>query len=186
MKALSIIFVLLVASVSVFGQPSSSIQQAHREFDGGHYSNAARLFRTAISAEPDNTEALAGLVDSLEASGDWRIAIEPLKHLMALQPNNAQRASQLGRWLSWQAGDRVAALESLAHACSLDKTNPRTCAEYADVLAWQSDSRAEAISELRTVLATSPNYVPAMKRLAEVLSWNTKNARMPRDCSRRP
>ncbi len=174
MKALSIVCILFVASLSALGQPSSSLQQAHQEFDRGHYSNAARIFRTVVSAEPDNAEALAGLVDSLEAAGDWRAAIEPLKLLVALQPKNAQRASQLGRWLSWQGGDRATALESLAHACFLDKTNPQTCTEYADVLAWKSDTREQAISELRMVLATSPNYVPAMKRLAEVLSWNTK------------
>ncbi len=174
MKALSIVCILFVANLFAFGQTSSSIQQGHQEFEGGHYSNAARLFRTSVSAEPDNPEALAGLVDSLEASGDWRAAIEPLKHLVALQPNNAQRASQLGQWLSWQGGDRAAALESLAHACSLDKANPQTCTEYADVLAWKSETREQAVSELRTVLATSPNYVPALKRLAEVLSWNTK------------
>ena len=171
MKIFSIIFILFVASLLAFGQPSSPIQQAHQEFDGGHYSNAARLFRTVVSAEPDNAEALAGLVDSLEATGEWRTAVEPLKHLVALQPNNAQRAGQLGRWISWQGGNRAAALESLARACSLDKTNPQTCTEYADVLAWQSDTREQAIAQLRAVLATSPNYVPALKRLAEILSW---------------
>ncbi len=173
MKALSIVCILFVASLSALGQSSSSMQQAHQEFEGGHFVNAARSFRTVISGEPNNTEALAGLVDSLEAAGEWREAIEPLKHLVALQPENAQRASQLGRWLSWQGGDRAAALESLARACSLDTKNPQACTEYADVLAWKSETREQAISELRAVLARSPNYVPALKRLAEILSWKT-------------
>jgi tetratricopeptide (TPR) repeat protein len=171
MKTFSIVFILC-ASLFAFAQPLASIQQAQQEFDCGHYSNAAQLFRTVVSAEPDNPKALAGLVDSLEATGEWRAALEPLKHLVALEPTNAPRAAQLGRWMSWQGGNRAEALESLAHACSLDKINPQTCTEYAAVLAWQSDSRQQAISQLRAVLATSPNYVPALKQLAEILSWN--------------
>ncbi len=167
-----LIISVLCASLCAFAQPLSPLQQAQQEFDGGHYSNAARLFRTVVSAEPDNPEALAGLVDSLEATGEWRAALEPLKHLVALEPTNAPRAAQLGRWMSWQGGNRDAALKSLARACSLDKRNPQICTEYAGVLAWQSDSREQAIAQLRTILVTSPNYVPALKQLAEILSWN--------------
>jgi len=171
MKILSIAFVFLVAGLSALGQATSPVQQARQEFDRGHYAEAARLYRNVIAADAENTEALAGLVDSLEATGEWRAAIEPLKHLAALQPDNAQRAAELGRWLSWQ-GQNLQALDSLGHACALDKTNPRTCTEYADVLSWRSESRGQAIAQLRTVLERSPNYVPAMKRLAEILSWN--------------
>jgi tetratricopeptide (TPR) repeat protein len=173
MKILSIVFVLFAASFSALGQSASPMQQAHREFEGGHYSDAAKSFRAVVGVDPDNLEALAGLVDSLEAAGEWRSAMEPLRRLVALQPNNARRVGQLGLWLSWQGGDIHAALESLGHACSLDKANPQTCTEYADVLAWRSASREQAVTQLRAVLASFPNYVPAMKRLAEVLSWNT-------------
>jgi len=110
MRKFSILLVLLGLTLAAFGQ----LQQARQQFEAHNYNAAAELYRSAAAAEPDNAEALAGLVDSLEALGQWRSALPALEHLTALQPANARRIHQLGRWRSW-AGDARAA-DSLGQA----------------------------------------------------------------------
>ncbi len=166
MRKFSILLVLLGLTLAAFGQ----LQQARQQFEAHNYNAAAELYRSAAAAEPDNAEALAGLVDSLEALGQWRAALPALEHLTALQPANARRIHQLGRWRSW-AGDARAA-DSLGQACSLETSQPQYCTDYAEVLAWKAETRGEAVAHLRAALAASPNYVPAMAQLANILSWN--------------
>jgi tetratricopeptide (TPR) repeat protein len=160
-------FALVLAA---FGQSSPSLQQARSQFDDRNYKEAAGLYRSAVTAEPDNEEALSGLVDSLEALGDWRGALPALEHLVTLEPSNARRIDQLGRFQSWAGDSR--AVETLSRACSMDKSKPQYCTDYAGVLVWNPETRPQAIAQLRSVLAASPNYVPAIARLAEALSWD--------------
>lgn len=155
------------ASASVSGV----LQQAQQEFERGNYAKAADLYRTVAASQPDNTTALGGLVDSLEATGTWRNAVPALQRLVVLQPNNAARVAQLGRWQSWM-GQYEDAVKALRTACTLEPANPAYCSDYADVLAWRSDNRAQAITQLRTVVTANPTYVPAILKLAQLLTWD--------------
>jgi tetratricopeptide (TPR) repeat protein len=163
---------LAVAAVAAAQAPAPPLQLAREEFDAGRFAKASELYRSMIASDANNANALAGLVDSMEAVGDWRGAMQPLARLVALQPGNTARLAQLGRWESWQPGLRDRALQDLHSACQLDSSNPSYCTDYADVLAWRAESVPQAVAELRTVIARSPSYVPATARLAEILSWN--------------
>jgi Flp pilus assembly protein TadD len=118
-----------------------------------------------------NAEALAAQVDGLEAKGQWRDAIEPLQRLVTLQPNDAARLNQLGRWRSWQAGWRDESLRLLNQACATSGNSDKYCTDYAEVLSWRSETRSAAIEQLRAIVERSPSYSPAVIRLAEILSW---------------
>lgn len=172
MRTLSLPFLLLVLFVTADAQTSVPLERAQREFESHDYKRSAESFRQVVSAEPDNVEALSGLIDSLEAAGEWRSAMQPLEHLVALQPANAARINELGRWETWADGNRRKALDMLSRACTLDTSNPQYCTDYASVLAWSAESRPEATALLRKTLSLFPNYVPAMLRLGEILSWS--------------
>jgi tetratricopeptide (TPR) repeat protein len=170
MRKFSILLVLLALTAAALGQqPATPLQQARQEFEAHNFKAAAELYRAASAAEPENAEALAGLVDSLEALGQWRAALPAVERLVALQPKDARRIHQLGRWRSWSGDAR--GVDSLLEACDMDKSQPQYCTDYAEVLAWKAQTRGVAVAQLRAVLANSPNYVPAMAQLAKVLSW---------------
>ena len=133
---------------------------------------SARAPQSQQEAKPgQSAEALAAQVDSLDAQGQWRDAIEPLQHLIALQPNDAARLNQLGRWRSWQAGWRDEALRLLQRACVISDKNDKYCTDYAEVLSWRSETRFSAIEQLRVIVQRSPSYSPAVIQLARILSW---------------
>lgn len=163
---------VLCASSLCSAQTPADVAAARRDYDAGQFAQAADEFRIVLTNDPNNADALAGLVDSLEAKGEWRSAVEPLARLVSLQPTDAARNSQLGRWYSWQDGRRAEALKFLRAACDLDRTAPQYCTEYADVLSWREDTRGEAVTQLRDVTTKFPKHVPALSRLAEILSWN--------------
>ncbi len=134
----------------------------------------AQTSANAALSEPQTASAkeLAAKVDALESQGKWREAIESLQQLIALEPNNAARLDQLGRWRSWQSGWRDESLRLLKRACEVGSDDPKYCTDYAEVLSWRAESKQQAVSELRNVTSRSPGYTPAVVQLARILSWN--------------
>lgn len=171
MKIAAILLSSLLFCAGALGQGSDQLIQAKQAYDSGDFTKAADLYRAVLATDPQNADALAGVVDSLDAKGDWRSAVQPLAQLVSLQPDNTARTAQLGRWYSWQVGHKEEALRLLKTACGKDG-EPKYCTDYADVLSWATSTRPEAIGQLRSVLSRDPNYTPAASRLAEILSWN--------------
>ncbi len=171
MKIAAILLSSVLFCVGVFGQASDQLIQAKQAYDSGDFAKAADLYRSVLGTDPQNSDALAGVVDSLDAKGEWRSAVPSLALLVSLQPDNTARAAQLGRWYSWQVGHKEEALRLLKTACAQSE-EPKYCTDYADVLSWATATRPEAIGQLRSVLSRDPNYTPAAIRLAEILSWN--------------
>jgi tetratricopeptide (TPR) repeat protein len=166
---------VLIATLICAGSLSAqqtTLDQARAAADTRNYVQATQLYRQVLASEPDNTQALGGLSDSLESSGGWHEALPLLEHLLTLEPNNAVRLAQLGRMRSWQKGQRQAALDLSKRACDLNKTHLDYCIQYADVLSWNNQGREESVRVLRAIVATNPGYIPAVAKLAEVLSWN--------------
>ena len=150
----------------------SALSQAREEAAAGHFDRAAQLFQSVLASSPDNPGALAGLVDALAATGHWRDSLPALKHLVALQPQNAQRIFQLGQMESWQGGQRAAALELLKRATDLEPQNVKYPEYYAEVLSWNETDRPQALDILRRLLASHPNDQDTLLAYAEILSWN--------------
>jgi tetratricopeptide (TPR) repeat protein len=151
---------------------SSTLEQAQSEVAAGHLERAVQLFQAVLASAPDNSDALAGLIDALVTTGRWRDALLALKHLVQLQPNNSERTFQLGQMESWQGGQRRVALELLKRAADLDPTNVKYQEYYAEVLSWDDSGRPQALAILRGLLASHPNDEDPLLAYADILSWN--------------
>lgn len=162
---------LLLLSTTAAQQPDQ-LREAQQSFEHAEYRESSAQFREILSSEPDNVEALSGLVDSMEAIGEWKEVIGVLEHLVSLQPSSARRLNQLGRWESWSG--KTEGLQHLRLACRLEPSHLQFCEDYAEVLSWDEGKRGYAISELRAILSTSPDFLPAITQLAEILSWDKK------------
>ena len=155
-------------------QQKSLLEQARVEAAAGRFDRASELYRKVLQVQPDNTDALGGLADALEATGRWREAISSLARLVELEPNNAARLFQLGRMKSWQEGERAHALELLKRAAELQPDNPDYQVGYVEVLSWSADQRGEALGILRAVLARHPTHADGRRLLARILGWQKK------------
>lgn len=153
-------------------QQASVLKQARTEADSGHYNQAARLFREALIAAPDNIDALGGLTDALVATGHWRDAIPVLEHLVHLQPDNAARIFQLGQMESWQPQQRGHALMLLKRATELKPDNVEYQDGCAEVLSWHKLDRPEALAYYKKALTLDPNDARALAGQAQLLAWS--------------
>ncbi len=162
----------------IFVQParcvpqSSTLDQAREETANGHYDQAARLFRQALATDPDNVDALGGLVDALVATGHWHDCLPALQHLVQLQPDNAERVFQLGQMESWQQGHREQALELLKRAVELKPTDAQYEDTYAEVLSWSQSGRAQALEHYKKALALDAGDARALAGEAQLLAWS--------------
>lgn len=162
---------VVCASSSDAAPQSSTLDQARSEAAARHFDRAAKLFQAALASAPDNQDALAGLVDALVSMGRWRDAVSPLKRLVQIRPNDAERLFQLGQMESWQGGQRAAALDLLKRATEIDPHNAKYGEYYAQVLSWNEASRPQALSVLRSLIAAHPDDQNAVFSYAEILSW---------------
>lgn len=154
----------------------SPLDQARAEAAQGHYEQAARLFGQALNTDPNNIDALGGLVDSLVATGHWHDCLPALEHLVELQPQNAERVFQLGQMDSWQPGHRAQALELLKHATELKPANVQYQDAYAEVLSWSKSDRGEALEHYKKALASDPNNAAALAGEAQLLAWSGRSS----------
>ncbi|HEV2616051.1 MAG TPA: tetratricopeptide repeat protein [Candidatus Acidoferrales bacterium] len=150
----------------------STLDQARTEATQGHYGQAARLFGQVLNTDPNNIDALGGLVDSLVATGHWHDCLPALEHLVQLQPQNAARVFQLGQMDSWQPGHRTRALELLKRATELKPANVQYQDTYAQVLSWSKSGRGEALEHYKKALAVEPNDAAALAGEAQLLAWS--------------
>ncbi|MGH9865298.1 MAG: tetratricopeptide repeat protein [Candidatus Acidiferrales bacterium] len=162
----------------IFVQParcvpqSSTLDQARTEAASGHYDQAARLFGQVLSTNPNNIDALGGLVDAFVATGHWHDSLPALEHLVQLQPENADRVFQLGQMDSWQPGLRAQALELLKRATELKAADAQYEDAYAEVLSWSQSGRAQALDHYKKALAINPNDARALTGEAQLLAWS--------------
>lgn len=155
MKTAALLLTTLLMGMPLCAQSSAPVRQPDQQVTQGQ-----------------TAEALAIQVDGLEAHGKWREAIEQLQRLVVMQPNDAVRLNQLGRWRSWQSGWRDESLRLLKRACDISAGAAKYCTDYAEVLSWRADTRPAAVAQLRSVVEQSPSYTPALIHLAKILSWN--------------
>lgn len=164
-----ILFLAFLACSTAYGQ--DDLQRARSARDAGQTAAAIDAYQKVLAAQPDNTDALGELSDVYDSATRWRDAIPLLEHLVQLQPQNAARVNQLGRYYSWTEDGIPKSLPLLQKAAELQPNNAGYRFDYADMLARKAETREQARRELRAILDTNPNYIPALTRLAEMLSW---------------
>jgi tetratricopeptide (TPR) repeat protein len=128
--------------------------------------------------------ALAGLVDSLEAAGDWRSAIAPLDRLLELDPADPARLRQRGLFAAW-TGDHERGIELLRRAAAQQPHNPDNLAALARVLSWSPATRDESARMFADALGHDSSSVELMIGYADLLSWAPRTREQARALYRR-
>ncbi|MFZ3244659.1 MAG: tetratricopeptide repeat protein [Candidatus Acidiferrales bacterium] len=188
MKRFAVLAALIFTlSLLPFGRASatpqnSALDDAKAQAAAGNLDRAVQLFQQVLKADPDNVDALRGLIDALVAEGHWRDAVGSLQHLDQIQPNDAARVFQLGQMESWQTGNRDRALALLKHATELDPSNLSYQKYYAQVLSWNAATRPEAVQVFQQALRESPSDMDLLMAYAEMLSWNRATRPAAMDC----
>ena len=137
----------------------------------GDFRQAASAWRLVLEAKPNDRSALAGLVDALDASGEWRTAIAPLDKLLELGAGEPARLRQRGCYAAW-SGDRQRGIELLRKAVALAPKDPASLAALGEVLSWDPAGRREAGQKFRAALTLDPENATAQVGLANLAAWN--------------
>ena len=89
-----------------------SIEEARHALAAGDALRAESLLHTLLESEPDNALAWEGLAGIAHGRGDFAAAVEALRHVRRLRPNDPQAGHNLAIGLA-QLGDRDAASDLL-------------------------------------------------------------------------
>ena len=155
------------------GQDSLRTRARHMAASG-EFRQAASAWRQVLDSRPDDALALAGLVDALEAAGDWRDAIAPLDRLLALGENDPARLRQRGFFAIW-GGDTRQGLDLFRRAVARNPTDPASHAALAQVLSWSPATRGEAARSFAEALRLGSTSDDVLVAYADLLSWNRDN-----------
>jgi tetratricopeptide (TPR) repeat protein len=165
----------LALGVAGFGRPllaqDTLATRARQLAAAGDFRQAASAWRLVLEARPNDRSALAGLVDALDASGEWRTAIAPLDKLLELGASEPIRLRQRGCYAAW-SGDRPRGIELLRKAVALAPKDPASLAALGEVLSWDPAGRREAGAKFRAALALDPENVTAQVGLANLAAWS--------------
>lgn len=165
----------LLLALLVMAKPSHAqdervlLQQAKTQSAVGHEERAIQIYRTLLSSNPSNVEALAACSYLLETNGRWREAVPLLTRQVELEPQNADALYRLGRMKSWMDGGSAEATTLLRGAADLEPGNPGYQVAYAEVLGRRSQNLPESIAILKGVVATHAEQVEARRLLARML-----------------
>jgi tetratricopeptide (TPR) repeat protein len=166
----SIAAVFSLAMMAGAQQPSP-LELARTEAAAGKFVQAQEDYRKLLQSNPDNSEALGGLADAMEATGHWREAMPFLARLIEIEPTNSSRLLQLARMKSWQTETRPEALKLFARALQADPKNEDILVSYAEVLSWSRTTRAQAKSYYQQALRQNPRNLRALDGEAQLLAW---------------
>jgi len=161
----------LGAPVRPLAAQDSLSSRARQLAASGEFRQAASSWRLVLGSRPDDRSALGGLVDALEAMGDWRGAVAPLDRLLALEATDPVRLRQRGVFAVWQ-GDTERGVELLRRAVALNPRDPASHATLAQILSWSSETRDEAARNYREALKADSASADLMVGYADLLSWD--------------
>jgi Flp pilus assembly protein TadD len=155
------------------GQDSLRTRARHLAASG-EFRQAASAWRLVLDSRPDDAPALAGLVDALEAVGDWRNAVAPLDRLLALGGSDPARLRQRGFFAIW-GGDNRHGVDLFRRAVALNPSDPASHAALAQVLSWSPATRGEAARSFAEALRLGATSDDVLVAYADLLSWNRDN-----------
>jgi tetratricopeptide (TPR) repeat protein len=127
---------------------------------------------------------LAGLVDSLEAAGEWRTAIAPLDRLLQLAPTDPARLRQRGLYAAW-SGDRSQGVALLRRAVTQRPQDPEYLGALAQVLSWSPATRREAGRLYTRAVSHGSPGLEVLIGYADLLSWTASTRDSAADLYRR-
>jgi len=140
----------------------------------GRYRAAAEAFRRLLVVQPDNDDALAGLIHSLLAAEDRREAVTALSVLQQRLPHRVDLREALATLL-FELQDYATAWPHLAELCTAAQPSPgmvRMAAKVSDAL----HSHEEAAGHWRRYAELRPDDLEARQWLAEYYTRSGKAA----------
>ena len=165
-------FTLAVPGGSLPAQDSLA-SRARQLAASGDFRQAASTWRLVLDHRPDDRSALAGLVDALEAAGDWRNAIAPLDRLLELDANHPARLRQRGVYAAW-SGDHPRGVMLLRRAVTQGPRDPVSLGALAQVLSWSPTTRNEAGQRFAEALRYDSTSIDLLVGYADLLSWTPR------------
>jgi tetratricopeptide (TPR) repeat protein len=169
------ILLILLVPVSALEAQTSQSTRARELWESGEFREAAATWRRVLEQWPNDRSALEGLVDALEASGQWREAMAPLDRIIGLGQASPLRLRQRGLYAAW-SGDHTHAVIWLRQAVARSPHNSETLGALAEVLSWNRSTRKEADRIFRSALAGDPDNPDLLLPYGDLLSW-TPNTR---------
>jgi tetratricopeptide (TPR) repeat protein len=158
-------------------QQQLTVEQARAEAAAGKFAKAQEDYRKVLHSDPNNTAALSGLAESLEAEGRWRDAMPYLSRLIEIQPDNSSALLRLARMKSWQSETRPESLRLFARALQADLKNEEILVSYAEVLSWSRATRPQAKSYYEQARRQDPRNLRALDGEAQLLAWAGESER---------
>jgi Tfp pilus assembly protein PilF/SAM-dependent methyltransferase len=146
---------------------AASLVQAFRAHQAGHRSDAERLYRDVLSAEPRNAAALHLLGALLHQTGRSDEAVSAMRQAIAIEPRNADYHYNLGCVLN-ATGRTAEAIEALSKAILLKPQYPEAHFEIGNAYA-RDDQFDSAEKSLRRALELQPANAAIMNNLGRVL-----------------
>jgi tetratricopeptide (TPR) repeat protein len=126
---------------------------------------AEKAFNKAVTAEPDNGDALTGLAQLYSSLGDNQRAVEKLKQAAEKSPN-PETLIALGQTYE-QLHDYKGAAEAFRKALEMNPDNVRLQRKVAEVL-MQADQFDEALAAFQKLSTDEPRDVQLKLRIAEL------------------
>ena len=125
----------------------------------GQWLQAVQMFRLAVQADPNNTDARMGLVHSLVKNSEYAAALREAHEAMALHPEKGEVRYTLGRLLLSQhrPGDALAA----ATKALIDGADPVSGHMLVGECAQTLGDHDKAIRSFQSVLNLDESYIPA-------------------------
>ncbi|MEN8374399.1 MAG: tetratricopeptide repeat protein, partial [Gemmatimonadota bacterium] len=141
----------------------AALDAGHARLASGQGPDAERLFRLALSLEPDSPAAMTGLGRALAAVGREEEATATLRAALEALPSYADAAITLARLLR-RTGDPSGAIATLADFLSADPYHLDGLHRLGEYLAAQ-DRVEDAATAFRRVLAFDPGHARARDAL---------------------
>ena len=140
----------------------------------GNYANAASMYQQAVTADPQNIDALLGLGDCFLALGSLDNAALGYARALEINPNNSRALRGLGtaRMMKGEPQFAVAQLEKAVQIDGSDTKALNTLGVTKDMLGKHSEAQAT----YRRVLQISPENYSAKNNLALSLALTGDNA----------
>jgi|GEM_PF-1219866 len=105
--------------------------------------DAISAFERALALDAVNAEALRGLGEAYEGSGDWRAALDYYGRLQALSPRSAELSYKIA-FLAEKLGERARAVAAYEDVVRADPDNLKGWRALADLYAAGSDYKNQA------------------------------------------
>jgi tetratricopeptide (TPR) repeat protein len=150
---------------------SSALGEGYRLLDEGRFDRAEDIFQDIIARDPNNRNALEGLVWVAFSSGRYEEAGRAADKVRILDP---QDTGWTRKWIEVVWHDPARRAEALAEARSLlikNEDDIETRLLLAELLSRDRGTWAEAVTEYEKVLKGAPQNVQALIGRAHVAIW---------------